>query len=200
MIKIEANCQLAPIRTQKAAHGSDAKWKFNHLPAQTDDLFKDLLVPLARKMADNLGPWEVLPMMEVQKLVDRVYGPDQYVVAEDNVWVVCPLSYRLNNWRNGFATVATESVKVMINNNADYFQTSQDIKDFIALCLEEVPVNPEHKESTEKGDSEVKPLMTAVYQWKEWNDSKKKQGLFQNQLIMRTFTFTHVKDLEDIKD
>ena len=26
------------------------------------------------------------------------------------------------------------------------------------------------------------------------------QGLLQNQLIMRTFAFTHVKDLEDIEE
>src|ERR1700733_5403568 len=85
------------------------------------------------------------------------------------------LAYCLNNWRNRFAAAATESVKVMINDNADYFQTSKDIKDYIVLCLEEVPVNPEHRESTGKGDSEVKPLMTAAYQWREWNDGKKKQ-------------------------
>jgi hypothetical protein len=72
--------------TQKAARGGDAKWKLSHLPAQTDDSFKDLLVPLAREMAGNLGPWEALPVTEVQNLVDRVYGADQYVVAEDNVW------------------------------------------------------------------------------------------------------------------
>ena len=86
------------------------------------------------------------------------------------------LSYRLNNWRNGFATAATESVKVMINDNADYFETSQDIKDYIALCLEEVPVNQEYKESAGEGDPEPKPLMTAAYQWREWNDGKRKQA------------------------
>ena len=93
MIKIETNHQPAPIRTQKAAQGGDAKWKLSHLPAQTDDLFKDLLVPLACEMAGNLGPWEALPVTGVQRLVDRVYGPDQYVVAEDNVWfgLVCPV-------------------------------------------------------------------------------------------------------------
>ena len=86
MIKVEANCQPVPLMTQKAARGSDTKWKLSHLPAQMDGLFKDLLMPLARDMAGNLGPWEALPMTAVQNLVDRVYGIDQYVVAEDNVW------------------------------------------------------------------------------------------------------------------
>jgi hypothetical protein len=93
MIKIEMNHQPAPIWMQKAAQGGNAKWKLSHLPAQTDDLFKDTLMPLARKMAGNLGPWEALPVMGVQRLVDHVYGPDQYVIAEDNVWfsLVCPV-------------------------------------------------------------------------------------------------------------
>lgn len=86
MIKIEANRQPVPPMTQKAARGGDAKWKLSHLPPQTDDSFKDLLVPLAREMAGNLGPWEALPVTGVQNLVDRVYGTDQYVVSEDNVW------------------------------------------------------------------------------------------------------------------
>ena len=63
----------------------------------------------------------------------------------------------------------------MINDNADYFETSQDIKDYITLCLEEVPVNPEHKKSPVEGDPESKPLMMAAYQWREWNDGRKKQ-------------------------
>jgi hypothetical protein len=72
--------------TQKAAWRGNAKWKLCHLPLQTDESFKNLLVPLAHQKVGTLGPWEVLSVAEVQNLVDHVYGVNKCNIVGDNVW------------------------------------------------------------------------------------------------------------------
>jgi hypothetical protein len=116
-------------------------------------------VPLTHQKVGTLGPWEALSVAEVQNLVDHVYEADKYIVAEDNVWfglvhlsetkwfydcyssLNIELSYCLNNWHNGFTNAASESVKAMISDNANYLKSSKLIKDYIALCLEKIPIN-----------------------------------------------------------
>lgn len=46
------------------------------------------------------------------------------------------ISYRLNNWRNGFGTKAAEALKRYIEvNQADYFENRQIIADWVNFSL-----------------------------------------------------------------
>lgn len=88
-------------RTQREARGGTGKkWKLEHLPLGTSDLFTNQLVPLAKSLAGSLSPWEGLSKEQVQKLVDNIYGSSQYTVQDaptdpwgplvSHVFVNCP--------------------------------------------------------------------------------------------------------------
>ena len=70
-------------RTQCEAHGeSGKKWKLEHLPKGSSDVFTKQLVPLAKSPAGSLSPWEGLLREQVQELVDKIYGSGEYTVQE----------------------------------------------------------------------------------------------------------------------
>ena len=70
-------------RTQREARGgSGKKWKLEHLPKGTSDVFTNQLVPLAKSLAGSLSPWEGLSKDHVQGLVDKIYGSAQYIVQD----------------------------------------------------------------------------------------------------------------------
>ena len=70
-------------RTQREAHGGTGKkWKLEHLPKGTSEVFTNQLVPLTKSLAGSLSPWEGLSKEQVQKLVDKIYGSDQYTVQD----------------------------------------------------------------------------------------------------------------------
>ena len=176
MIKIQAgHSNTISPKTQKEARGGDKKWKLAHLPRGTQELFTDQLVPSVREKAGCLGPWEPVTMPILQDLIDGVYGPGVHIVNEGDVWsglvrsckatndlktrveLIYQVTYRLANWRNGFATAAIESVKKMINDNRNVLKTTEHIKDVIPEFLKEYPVKPGSQ------------LKTAAFHWREWN-------------------------------
>lgn len=70
-------------RTQREARGGTGKkWKLEHLPTDTSEAFTSQLVPLAKSLAGSLSPWEGLSREQVQKLVDKIYGPGEYSVQD----------------------------------------------------------------------------------------------------------------------
>ena len=87
MIKVEANPE-GPPKSMKEARNGDKKWKQSHLPnaAKTENPFKNIVVPQARKKAGELEPWAALGVEDLQAIVDVVFKDDGYEVAEDNVW------------------------------------------------------------------------------------------------------------------
>ncbi|KAF8799804.1 hypothetical protein BYT27DRAFT_7221912 [Phlegmacium glaucopus] len=120
-------------RTQREARGgSGKKWKLEHLPKGTSDVFTNQLVPLAKSLAGSLSPWEGLSKEQVQGLVDKIYGPAQHTVQDALIDPWGPLiSYRLNNWRNGFGTKAAEGLKRYIKiDQAEFFNNHQVIADW----------------------------------------------------------------------
>ena len=63
------------------------------------------------------------------------------------------ISYRLNNWRNGFGTKAAEALKRYIEvDQAEFFDNRQVIADWFQFSL------------TPDGDPPTYPFI-----WKEWN-------------------------------
>jgi hypothetical protein len=70
-------------RTQREARGgSGKKWKLEHLPQGTSEVFTNQLVPLAKSLAGSLSPWEGLSKEQVQELVDKIYGSARYTVQD----------------------------------------------------------------------------------------------------------------------
>ncbi|KAF8875842.1 hypothetical protein BD779DRAFT_1475902 [Infundibulicybe gibba] len=163
--------------TQKQARAGAKKWTLAHLPENTSDLFADQLTPLAREMAGRLEPWAALSVANVQSLVDCVFGGGEYTVTKGNAW--CGLvTYRLGNWRNGFASAACDAVQALINDNDNTLSTPDDIAYYINWSL--------------KVEGQ-----TAPFHWRNWGEGKVKKGLFQTPLIIRTFADAHVSGLED---
>ena len=70
-------------RMQHEAHGgSEKKWKLEHLPKGSSDVFTKQLVSLAKSLAGSLSPWEGLSREQVQELVDKIHGSGEYTVKE----------------------------------------------------------------------------------------------------------------------
>lgn len=70
-------------RTQREARGGNGqKWKLEHLPNGTSEVFTNQLVPLAKSLAGSLSPWESLSKEQVQGLVDKIYGSAQHTVQD----------------------------------------------------------------------------------------------------------------------
>ena len=70
-------------RTQREARGgSGKKWKLEHLPQGTSEVFTNQLVPLAKSLAGSLSPWEGLSKEQVQELVDKIYRSAWYTIQD----------------------------------------------------------------------------------------------------------------------
>ncbi|KAJ6612056.1 hypothetical protein B0H10DRAFT_2437177 [Mycena sp. CBHHK59/15] len=86
--------QIAPTParplTKKEQHNNAKKWALAHLPAGTDSLFTNELVPLACELLGTLPPWSSLTADHVQGLVNRVYGTKKdkliHKVSADGIW------------------------------------------------------------------------------------------------------------------
>ncbi|KAG6821943.1 hypothetical protein H0H92_015976, partial [Tricholoma furcatifolium] len=154
IIKIESK-SLHPV-SKKEARGGKAKWGLEHLPAGTSKKFTDEVAPLAMQKAGTLAPWAHLSTEQIQAIVDRVYGPDEYEVEFGDVWTDL-ISYRLNNWRNGFRNAAEDAVASYFkdSDHQDVFKTKDDIKECVEWFLKFQ--GPKLAES-------------APYQWQEWLD------------------------------
>ena len=71
-----------PCTQCEARGGGGKKWKLEHLPKGTSEVFTNQLVPLAKSLAGSLSPWEGLSRKQVQELVDKIYGSAQHTVQE----------------------------------------------------------------------------------------------------------------------
>ncbi|KAF8868320.1 hypothetical protein BD779DRAFT_1480573 [Infundibulicybe gibba] len=181
--KYESLVQITPRHrppTQKQVRDGAKKWTLTHLPANTSYLFTSALTPLAREAAGCLEPWATLSVDDVQSLVDRVFKVGTFSVVKGEVWYGL-LNYRINNWRNGFATAACEAVQALINDNPEALGTPDDIAYYVKWAL--------------KIEGQ-----TAPFHWKNWGEGKCKKGLFQTPLIIRTFAEAHFAGLEDLTD
>ena len=66
----------------EARGGSRKKWKLEHLPKGTSEVFTNHLVPLTKSLVGSLSPWEGLSKEHVQELVDKIYGSAQYTIQD----------------------------------------------------------------------------------------------------------------------
>ncbi|KIM49896.1 hypothetical protein M413DRAFT_43621, partial [Hebeloma cylindrosporum] len=164
-LKIEEVASSTPRTQREARGGSGKKWKLEHLPKGTSEVFTNQLVPLAKSLAGSLSPWEGLSREQVQELVDKIYGSAQYTVKDAPLDPWGPLlSYRLNNWRNGFGTKAAEALKRYIQvDQAEFFDNRQVIADWGRLQ------NP------------LVLYTLALAHFSEWEDVPKPERLSENE-------------------
>ncbi|KAF8810994.1 hypothetical protein BYT27DRAFT_7208870 [Phlegmacium glaucopus] len=193
----------APRTQREARGGSGKKWRLEHLPKDTSEAFTNQLVPLAKSLAGSLSPWEGFSREQVQELVDKIYGPAQFTVQNAPIdpwaplmsWIILmrdpnvQISYRLNNWHNGFGTKAAEALRRYIEvDQAEFFKNCKVIADWVQFSL------------TPDGNPPTYPFL-----WKEWKINDKtekvtKKGRLQNPLILYTLTLAHFTEWEDVPD
>ena len=85
MTKIEANPEAQP-KTLKEVCGGDDKWALKHLPEEACARYTNEVVPLVRKKAGSLNPWETFTVEHVQSVINEVFGKGVYKVKSDGVW------------------------------------------------------------------------------------------------------------------
>lgn len=86
MVKVEMDTVALRLKMLKEARGGNDKWNLGHLPKDTSITFTKEVIPLARKKAGCLEPWDNLTVEHVQEIVNKVFGPGTYQVAEDDAW------------------------------------------------------------------------------------------------------------------
>ncbi|KAG6898429.1 hypothetical protein C0992_004140 [Termitomyces sp. T32_za158] len=170
------------VATKTELRGGKKKWTHNHLPPNTDDKFKNDVLPLVKEKVGTLAPWSNLPSTELQNIVDRVYGINVYDIDDNPAWAGL-VSYRIQSWRNRFAQKAIEAVK-MLFDNPDYindYGTPEGRRVAVAWWLDWQ--GPKHKQS-------------APYQWRKCIDDedgqRHKQGFCKTPLIVYTFAHAHL--------
>ncbi|KAG6838529.1 hypothetical protein C0991_010893, partial [Blastosporella zonata] len=177
MIKVRRSPQRVPT-TRKEARGGAKKWTLSHLPNGTIKLFQDAVVPFACIKAGTKAPWAGLTTGDVQAIMDKVFGEDEHLVTENDVW--CGLiSYRLNDWRASFGQNGLKTVEQLFKDNMDEFDTKDAITNLVNTLL----TIPEGEE-------------TAPFIWREWVNGKKK-GIFQAELILNVFALAHLYLFDD---
>ena len=67
-----------PHMQHEACSGCGKKWKLEHLPKGTSDMFTNQRVPLAK----SLCLLEGLSREQVQELMDKIYGFAEYTAQE----------------------------------------------------------------------------------------------------------------------
>lgn len=86
--------RVSKAQTKKDQRNGADHWSIKHLPEGADPtLFSDEVVPLARELAGTIAPWTALSPVQIQGIVDRVYGVNKFEVTLGDVW--CGLVRRL---------------------------------------------------------------------------------------------------------
>ncbi|KAJ7200093.1 hypothetical protein GGX14DRAFT_572207 [Mycena pura] len=102
--------------SQKAMRGGADKWALIHLPANTSDHFSKHVVPLAKEaigVAEGC-PWRNFDVVQVQGLVDRVFGEGVHTVVQKGPWVHL-VHYRLTDIRRSFLEPASQAIRNQIS-------------------------------------------------------------------------------------
>ncbi|KAF8217306.1 hypothetical protein K438DRAFT_1748385 [Mycena galopus ATCC 62051] len=198
----------APVKhtTKKQLRGNQDKSKDSDIPSEALLKFKTDVIPLSRELAGTLEPWLSLTVAQVQAIVDRVFGSDKYLVEKNGPWFEL-VTYRLTDWRSGFAAQAQKAMEYLIKDakerakgqqkldatetedqapgsEAFDFTAAEGIADFCQFAL------TEHK----PGD---KKKSTMAFHWRTYGDGTTKEGFFLSYNILYTFAH-HLNELATI--
>ncbi|KAJ6549175.1 hypothetical protein B0H10DRAFT_2243012 [Mycena sp. CBHHK59/15] len=198
--------QIAPTParplTKKEQRNNAKKWALAHLPAGTDSLFTNELVPLARELLGTLPPWSSLTADHVQGLVNRVYGTKKdkpiHKVSADGIWCGM-LAYRLSDWRAGIGAQGMKAVQTLF----DTAQEDESESEAEEESTEQVPLDAQPSKpakfsfKTPEGIAAFvewalqkhKESGTLAFYWQTWGDGKEKKGLFLSHLVAYTYAY-----------
>ncbi|KAK2459352.1 hypothetical protein APHAL10511_008633 [Amanita phalloides] len=98
------------------------------------------------------------------------------------------ITAHLQNWCNGFAQHAMETVKMLIDQNKEVLKTKEDITMNINAYLKQVPAQ------------EGSNLSLYAYQYCDWNNGPLQQSFALNLVVLQTFALTHLASLGDSND
>jgi hypothetical protein len=70
------------------------KWRLDHLPDGTSEIFTTTVVPMAKIKAGTISPWKSLSAAYIQEILDKVFGKNLYEVQEGDVWCDLVSSHR----------------------------------------------------------------------------------------------------------
>ncbi|KAJ6630165.1 hypothetical protein B0H10DRAFT_2428127 [Mycena sp. CBHHK59/15] len=195
-------------QTLKELRDGRNKWTLADLPLGASKLFTEELTPVARELVGSLhDPWAPLTEVQIQNLVDLIYGEGVYDVSDSEAWKGL-LTYRLTDWRSGIGAQALKGVQAMIDVNQD-----DNYEEPVMDRLED-PIQSEGTAS-ELGSSPnlrtpegiaafvewaLQPQdHTYPYHWRKWGNGTKKEGLFEAHLITYTFSY-HLTALDAIPE
>ncbi|KAJ7255000.1 hypothetical protein B0H12DRAFT_1233262 [Mycena haematopus] len=114
--------------TRKALRDGAAKWGLKHLPHGTSDEFTSEVVPLVRDLAGTLPPWTNPNIEQLQRIVDQVFPDSKYTVTKTSPWYGL-IGYRLNDWRNKFATQALQALELLIEGSNTKANAGDEIEE-----------------------------------------------------------------------
>ncbi|KAK2462444.1 hypothetical protein APHAL10511_005541 [Amanita phalloides] len=189
----KANQYLSVKIEENAAKGNPLKngarnWLLEHLPREAQTQFTNAVVPRTWKKLGAIEPWANLSVDHVREIVDEVFGEGIYKVERKGPWMGLA-NARIHNYRNSFVKNALKSIAQLIEDHKDDLNTKQAIAAEIACRLEEDPIGPDAD------------LFTYAYQWSEWSvDPAERKGFALNDLVLRTFAFSHLAHLDGIDD
>jgi hypothetical protein len=87
MIRITEGPKPSREPTKKQLRGGANKWQLKHLPEGADpDAFTSMVTPLAKIKAGTLEPWASLSVVQIQEIVEDVYGPGRFTVEDEDMW------------------------------------------------------------------------------------------------------------------
>ncbi|KAF8347307.1 hypothetical protein F5887DRAFT_1281381 [Amanita rubescens] len=194
MIKIEKNFESSSRSSMTASCNGDKKWKHSHLPdqAQTESLFKNVVVSRARMKTASLEPWALLSVKDLQLIVDEVF-PEKRLTLIVIIFSINNVIRRSRNSSPGTTDLepgmGLKAVESHIDANRKGLPTKELVAGEISAHLVKAPImiTPEHT------------YYTYYYQWSEWSeDPALRKGLGRNQLILYTFANAHLVHLNDI--
>jgi hypothetical protein len=95
-----------------------------------------------------------------------VYSFSHIYLTSDIIEIVM----HLQNWRNGFAQAAIDTINLFIKNNQEYLSSKEVIAEQVAKYLIKVDLLKNGEISTEEGnDDNPHGSCTYAYEWDDWS-------------------------------
>ncbi|KAJ6561587.1 hypothetical protein B0H10DRAFT_2239869 [Mycena sp. CBHHK59/15] len=203
-----SSCSLPHHHPASCTEGTDSQRDTRRLcqvepqapPPGTSDQFTDEVVPLACELAGSLEvkPWAKLTVVQIQAIIDRVYGEGEHVVTAEGPWVGL-VSYRLNDWRHGIGAQPHKAMADFIDSyeTSDGEDAEEDANDDNHDAVDTAEKPLKFKFNTHEGIAEfvewfLQPhaaSRTMAFHWKTWGNGVDKKGFLQSYLILHALAY-----------
>ncbi|KAG6824705.1 hypothetical protein H0H92_006092, partial [Tricholoma furcatifolium] len=167
--------------TKTELRGGAKKWNLSHIPAEAKIKFSEEVVPSAKAVVGTLSPWATIDSKSLQKIMNEVFGEGVYEVRTGDAWNGL-LSYRIQSWRNLFATKASLAVARYFDDPSHGLTTAEARLEAVKWWLDF---------QGEEGKE------TAPYQFKKCVEDedegvRRARGFCQAPFVIETFALAHL--------